>query len=184
MTWIQTLDNRKFDLLNPRAEDVDPDVICKVLARIPRFGGHTKAFYSVAQHSLLVESLCGPIGTDWRLAALLHDAHEVYSGFGDVCRPAKTLTGSLQVQIARVEALIDRCMGERFGFDYALFKSDQIRQADNVALATEARDLMGPPPEPWSVEERPSPVITVEPFDEQEAYRRFSARLYELWSAQ
>lgn len=87
MTWIQTWDGKAFDLLDPSAADVDPVTIAVCLSRMVRFNGHTKKPYTIAQHSCIVCDLVQPEGL--KLAALLHDAHECYSGFGDVCRPAK-----------------------------------------------------------------------------------------------
>jgi hypothetical protein len=43
----------------------------------------------------------------------------------------------------------DKAIAEHFGFDHALFDAPEIKHADNVMLATEARDLMGPVPAPW-----------------------------------
>lgn len=105
-TWIQTLGSNgkggKFDPTDPKPEDVDFAVIARVLARTPRFGGHTnQGVYSVAQHcvegarSLLrevnvLDRLQGQErGAQQRWAAatafLLHDAHEAY--IGDIATP-------------------------------------------------------------------------------------------------
>ncbi len=140
--WLQTLDNRKFDLLNPDSRDVSLEVIATVLSRIPRFGGHTKEFYSVAQHSVLVANL---VSYEMAPYGLLHDAHEVYSGFGDVCSPAKQLAQGIAV----VESRIQVAIAEQFGLSCKLFYTDEILDADIKALATEARDLLGRPPKPW-----------------------------------
>lgn len=86
MTWIQTLEGRDFDLLSPDYRHIDPNTLAVCLARTCRFKGHCREFYSVAQHSLLVESLM--VDDSLRLPALLHDAHEIYDGFGDIARPA------------------------------------------------------------------------------------------------
>lgn len=86
-TWLQTHSGIAFDLLEPRAEDVRLDDIALALSRINRFAGHTHmAGYNVAQHSYLVMDLmpqhCSP---HLKLAALLHDAHEAYTG--DITTP-------------------------------------------------------------------------------------------------
>lgn len=180
MTWIQTRNGRRFDILKPRAADIEPDVIAVCLSRLCRFGGHCKSFYSVAQHSLHVCDLVSD--PSLKLPALLHDAHECYWGFGDICRPAKLcLHRSEAIHLKDIQLAVDEAIGERFGFDSRLFECAKIKEADCVALATEQRDIMEPCEYQWDVPQ-PSPVLFIEPVDEQEAFRQFSARLYELWS--
>ena len=53
--------------------------IATAQSRICRYGGRGKYFYSDAQHSYLV-SLMVPQERDMILHALIHDAHEVYTG--------------------------------------------------------------------------------------------------------
>jgi hypothetical protein len=89
MTWIQTASGRAFDLLAPRAEDIDfASDIAGPLARTARFGGHVPGgAYSVAQHSV-IGARCiirDEWGRDLALHFLLHDAHEAY--LGDLTRP-------------------------------------------------------------------------------------------------
>lgn len=76
------------NLNEPAIEDISIMDIAHALANLCRFGGHTKEFYSVAQHCCLVSYLA-PAGL--RKAALLHDASEAY--LGDVVKPLKILLG-------------------------------------------------------------------------------------------
>lgn len=179
--WIQSLDGRKIDLHNPSADCIDPTTLATVLARMPRFGGHTRVFYSVAQHSVLVANLVQE--PELKLPALLHDAHEAYWGFGDITRPAKLISRRLSHVLQQQQRLFDWAIADRFGFDPKLFEAEQIHRADALALATEARDLMAPPPEPWDI---PAPLdgITVTPLVTYEAFELFSAKLRELWPSQ
>lgn len=91
MTWIQTASGRRFDLANPRAEDVDFETdVPDALARLARFTGHINAGpYSVAQHSVhCCDVVHGETGDPVAAAyALLHDAHEAY--IGDWSTPLK-----------------------------------------------------------------------------------------------
>ena len=57
MTWILTQSGQQFDLLRPTASMIKPVDIAHALSRLCRFNGHTRAHYSVAQHSLIVASL-------------------------------------------------------------------------------------------------------------------------------
>lgn len=86
--WLQVLGGKAFDLINPRAEDVDFETIATVLARIPRFAGHTEqGVYSVAQHCYEgARAILRDTGDRHAAAAfLLHDAHEAY--MGDIATP-------------------------------------------------------------------------------------------------
>lgn len=181
MTWIQTLNGRKFDLLNPDPACIDPVELATVLSRICRFGGHCREWYSVAQHSVLVCDLVSqPV---FSLPALLHDAHEAYWGFGDVCRPAKSLSHNTHSFLHNHQTAVDVAVAERFGFelDWELMHCNAVKLADNKALATEARDLMGEPPEPWVTLPPPDPRRIV-PLSSEAAKELFLTRLNELWS--
>lgn len=180
MSWIQTIEGNELNLAIPSSEAISPDTLCRILARTPRFGGHWKngiEWYSVAQHSLLVSSL---LPSDLQLAGLLHDAHEAFWGFGDVLRPAKHLQRDV-ADFFRLHAMKhDTVIARRFGVNVKLFHHEQVKQADNIMLATEKRDLMAPAPRPWEELPEASPVISIEPTGIDEAYRQFSARLHEL----
>lgn len=148
MSWIQTFDGKKFFPHAPDPQAINPRTIATVLSRTPRFGGHSKHFYSVAAHSMWVAER---VPNHLKLPALLHDAHEAYSGFGDVLSPVK-------LQFVRdIECGINLAIAARFGFSADLFDHPEIRQADMLALATEARDLMGPAPDLWDSLPEPHP---------------------------
>lgn len=181
MSWIQTYDNKAFELDNPKPGDIDPVTIAVALARKCRFGCHCKVWYSVGDHSLFVESLVQE--PELKLAALLHDAHEVYSGFGDVLRPAKMLDPYVSKFLSEHQQNIDVAIAERFNMDPVLFKAPQIKYADNVALATEARDVMGPIPKEW-VPLPPPHEVSIVPLSIDDAADLFLFRLNELVTCQ
>jgi hypothetical protein len=81
--YIVTFTGKKFWPLKPRIEDIDIIDIAHALSCQCRFTGHTRFFYSVAQHSLAVSRLC----TMHPLSGLLHDASEAY--LIDLCTPMK-----------------------------------------------------------------------------------------------
>lgn len=88
-----------FDYLDPDPALIDLETIGVVLGRMPRFGGHTTRLVTVAEHSLRVRRLArwiAMLGANQlesiervELHALLHDAHEVYTPWGDCLSPGK-----------------------------------------------------------------------------------------------
>src|SRR5690349_18842227 len=87
--WIATFTGKRWFLTDPDPADVDIDDIAHALSMICRFGGHTKQFYSVAEHSVRVANAmeiagCGALAC---LHGLIHDAPEAY--LGDIVRPLK-----------------------------------------------------------------------------------------------
>lgn len=78
--WQQTYTCRKFYPFRETGENVFLLDIAHALANLCRFNGHTKFFYSVGQHSVLVADLVYSWTKNKKLAlaALLHDASEAY----------------------------------------------------------------------------------------------------------
>jgi len=129
---IFTHSGLRFHPLDPRAQDIRIDDIGHALAHQCRFGGHTRQFYSVAQHSVLVSQLYRPEDALW---GLLHDASEAY--LQDVCRPLKD---SVEFRAYRAaESRLQRCIVQRFGL--APEQPTSVKAADDWMLAVEARDL-------------------------------------------
>lgn len=148
MTWIQTYSHRRFDLLNPRIEDVHIEDIAHALSHLCRFNGHTLAFYSVAQHSVLVAQICEEREPGTGLAGLMHDAAEAY--IGDVTRPLKQLLSAEFDLLVQIEARVAQVIAQAFGMSWPF--PAIVHQADEILLATEVRDLLpgGPrDPENW-----------------------------------
>ena len=107
--WLQTFTGKKIDLINPTREMVDIEDIAHSLSMICRYNGHCRDFYSVAEHSVMVEAMGSQILlrreaerysgrlsappkptseiVQQSLALLLHDAAEAY--IGDLTTPLK-----------------------------------------------------------------------------------------------
>ena len=137
MSFMTTVSGRVFDLEAPRADALCIEDIAHSLAHICRFGGHTRAHYSVAQHSVHVSQLVPP---ELALEGLLHDATEAY--VGDVISPIK-------VGLPLYRDLEDRvweAVAARFDLDPVLPLA--VKAADTIMLATEIRDLRPPPQDP------------------------------------
>lgn len=139
MSHIQTYTGKRFYPLNPMPEDVDILDIAHALSNLCRFNGHTRRFYSVAQHSMLVACI---VPEPLALAALLHDAAEAY--FADIVRPVKPHLFGLD----EIEQRIHAAIAERFGIPVVM--DARIKAADMVMLATERRDLLLPTDDEWS----------------------------------
>jgi hypothetical protein len=138
MNWILTHTGKSFHLFEPDADMIDPRDISHSLAHLCRFNGHTREFYSVAQHSCIVADL---VPEEHKLAALLHDAPEAY--LGDLTRPLKQRMHAYQTfEYAAWQRICER-------FDLPLFLPACIHQANMIALATERRDLMPTDPAIW-----------------------------------
>ncbi|MGI0021894.1 MAG: hypothetical protein ACRD9Q_03435 [Nitrososphaeraceae archaeon] len=139
--WMQTYSGKKFILTDPRPEDIDIVDIAMSLTRMCRFNAHCLKFYSVAEHSIFVQTLVTT--PHLKLPALLHDAHEAY--LGDIIRPIKGYIAGRGIDvISTLSKKLDDCIAKSFGFNSYLFDSKEIINADLVALATEKRDNMAP----------------------------------------
>jgi hypothetical protein len=175
MTWNQTFTGLAFDLKNPKPENVDIRDIAHHLAHQNRFYGATRVFYSVAQHSVHVSEL---VPEELRKPALGHDSPEAY--VGDWSRPLKVLLKELGAYetINGVYKSVAVAVGTKLGIDL-LNLPPEVRHADNVMLATEKRDLLGPPPQPWVPlpEPRPQPI---EPWSASYAEMMFMDRWLQI----
>lgn len=128
--WIQTSTGRRFYPGDPRAADVDIVDIAHALSQICRFNGHSRLFYSVAEHCVNVcEEVQDP---KLKLHALLHDAHEAY--IGDVTSPVKRLPEMRQYKL--LEQRLWAVIAERFGL--SLTWPPEVKRADLQLLADEA----------------------------------------------
>ena len=136
--WIETYTGRRFPILEPKPELVDIEDIAHALSMQCRFTGHTKKFYSVAEHCWNVSLLSKP---DY-LWGLLHDASEAY--LSDLSRPVKQLT-PLGPPYLEIEDKLMRAICIRF----ALTPNPEglmpvtVKRADNTMLMTEKEQLMG-----------------------------------------
>lgn len=178
--WMGMDSGRKFWPLDPRASEVSIKDIAHALSRICRFGGRCERFYSVAQHSVLVANLVKRAHPWLAMHALLHDAAEAY--LGDVIRPLKVslwvIRGGAIESFETTEARVHASILDAFELrDICDDERAVIKRADDKALATEARDLMGNPG--WPDLPMPDPAI-VEPVPPVAATEMFMKRFEQL----
>lgn len=144
--WQRMLSGRRLDLLDPTPVDIEIDDIAHGLAFVARWNGQTKGdfAYSVAEHSLLVETLFGRISPNapikWRLAALLHDAPEYV--IGDMISPVKAAVGS---GYGELDDRLTAAIHLRFGLPAKVPQQvkRQIKKADKISAWLEAVQIAG-----------------------------------------
>lgn len=99
MSYITTFTGKHFNPINPVPEDIDIRDIAHALSLICRANGHTRFFYSVAQHSISCykEAETRGLSNRIQLGCLLHDSSEAY--MSDITRPIKSLlTEYMQIE--------------------------------------------------------------------------------------
>lgn len=133
MGFVETSSGTKFYLHDPEFRFDD---IAHALAYNCRFNGHTKDFYSVAEHSLLVSAIVEYLGGNHQqiLEGLLHDATEAY--LTDIPAPFKQFLPDWKK--------LDYDLDQKFRTwaDLPSSKTGLVKQADWMALFIEAYHLL------------------------------------------
>lgn len=144
--WMQTYTGRKFHPFDPKPEEIVIEDIAHALASLCRFAGHTRIFYSVANHSVLVARHCP---ASLALAGLLHDAAEAY--LIDLPAPVKNDPSMSNYRLldVKLQSVIYKAFEVDVSRDLTGGMPREVALVDSRMLATEVRDLLGPPPEPW-----------------------------------
>lgn len=176
--WIQTYTGRMVWPLAPHADDIAIEDIAHALALKCRYGGHSREFFSVAQHSVMVSHMVPECDAIW---GLLHDAGEAY--LPDVVRPIKgacyVRCGESFLAFSEAEEDILIAVANKFELIYPM--PSTVLGADLCCLERERRQLMGEPPEPWETEKwwdgHTGPIAC---WSWQEAEKRFLERWKEL----
>jgi 5'-deoxynucleotidase YfbR-like HD superfamily hydrolase len=140
---ILTYTNKHIDPLDLKPEDIDIRDIAHALSNQCRFSGHVSEFYSVAQHSVIVSYA---VPSEWALDALIHDAVETY--LQDLVRPLK-LDPYFGKAYRGAENRAQKVIAEVFHTEWPM--PPCVKEADNRALVTEARDLMPSATKYWEL---------------------------------
>jgi hypothetical protein len=168
---ILTASGVSFNLLEPDISTVNIYDIAHGLSHLCRFTGHTKTFYSVAEHSLHCSYL---VEQEHALCALLHDATEAF--VGDVSTPLKSLLPDYRA----IEDHLWFALATRFHMPMELPAS--VKRADLTMLATEKRDLMPGTAEVWAQLAGVTPLTgSLTPMHPEVAKFKFLSRFLELW---
>ena len=140
---FNTVSGKLIRIAKPDVESIEIGDIAHALSHICRFGGHTKQFYSVAQHSVLVAGMIqmeqreiaaahGCNGVELVLEGLLHDASEAY--LGDVIKPLKVLLGA---SYSEIEKRFEDVIAARFELQHDAITKGIIKEYDARALELE-----------------------------------------------
>lgn len=139
--WIQTFTGRRFDVLEPTLDSIHLADIAHSLSMQCRFTGHTTAYFSVGEHSIVAAVMALELGFDAevQLACLLHDASEAY--LTDLSRPVKRHS-PVGAAYRPIEAKIQRLINTKYGLEPDAHDDPRVVEIDARMLATEYRQLM------------------------------------------
>jgi 5'-deoxynucleotidase YfbR-like HD superfamily hydrolase len=177
--YVQTVSGRWVNPFDPEPSQLDAGDIARALANQCRFGGHSRAFYSVAQHSVIVSEVVERRGGDAEdvFAALMHDATEAY--LGDMPHPLKHRS-ALGAAFRTAEEHLEQAIRDRFAIrpDVA-----EIKRVDRALLATERRAFSAEEWH-WPELEGVEPLdLALEAWSPDEAALAFTRRYAELEAA-
>lgn len=145
--WMRLRSGNRFYPLSPTPELIEIEDIAHALGNLCRFGGHTREFYSVAQHCVMCSLVTD---AESALAALLHDATEAY--LVDVPKPIKNLLPAY----INIEDSLATCIEEKFGLLPGALCSKAVKDVDARMLVTEAVKLLGlEDPAEWGYSQKP-----------------------------
>jgi len=138
--YFETYTGKYFYFSDPRAEMVCLPDIAHALAHQCRFNGHTKRFYSVAEHSVLVSHY---VPLHRAAEGLFHDAAEAY--YSDVPRPLKralwvakdpTTVGETRMhRFGDYESVLLKIIFDKFGLKWP--EPKEVKRIDNELLVAE-----------------------------------------------
>ena len=124
---IKTVTGKLLDVFNP-----DPDLICaedmsQGLSNECRFGGQTKTFHSVAEHSIWMAERAEPQD---KIACLFHDGSEGL-GLRDLPKPIKRYL----LEYQEIEFNLMKAIAMKFGFEYPV--NERVKELDRLSFEYE-----------------------------------------------
>lgn len=148
--WLQTYEGKQLRIPEFNSDAISLRETATVLSRICRFGGRTRVFYSVAEHSIRVAECVAMLGGTplEQFYALNHEGDEALLGFDPPSPLLKLLPDLRDLKRKAHTAYM-----KRYGLPVEM--PAIVKRADLILLATEKRDLMGPSPAEWTCGEEP-----------------------------
>lgn len=152
--WMITFTGKRFWPLDPRVGEVSFRDIGAALSMICRYGGHTRRFYSVAEHSTLLARYFLERHEGGRARfALVHDMAEAYTG--DIVRPLKKHWPTAQEIEHRVSSTIIAAVCRSPDMAWSLDDVIAVEEADRRILINEMRAF-------WTADQIEASGITFE----------------------
>lgn len=165
-----------FNFIDIDPNEIDIQDIAHSLSMQCRYTGHSKVFYSVAEHSVAVADLLLKEyrDEDLALAGLLHDAVEAY--ISDLASPLKQLLPEYKA----IEDALQEAIEHRFK---VTMTDPRIKMADIQMLSQEASQLLPSKGETWDWQYwggRPKlvePVVGLPPVLAKELFLKYYNKL-------
>lgn len=129
--YISTCKGNRFYIDDPV---FDIEESAHALGNICRYGGHSRRFYCVAEHSMLVATIMEQLGLGDPFEGLMHDNHEGY--LIDLPKPWKAAIRDYSPVELKLEAAC------RVSYGLTPVITPGCKTADLIALAIEARHLL------------------------------------------
>jgi len=129
---IKTFSGKYLDVFEPNPDLICIEDIAQGLANECRFGGQTKEFHSVAEHSIWMAERAKP---EDKLACLLHDGSEGL-GLKDLAKPIKKHMKEYQ----EIEKKLMKSIALKFGFEYPVNK--RVKDLDQASFIYEKENKM------------------------------------------
>lgn len=165
--WMETSTGRKFWPARPRIQDITVFDIAHALAMKCRYNGHSRKFYSVAEHCVLLSGYARylglPVETQYHL--LMHDANEAY--LPDVPRPIKHFFPDL----LKMEHQLDAMIREWAGLGPVV--PHVVKELDSRVIKDERAQVMGPSDNSWKTDALQALGIAIPAHGPSEAERMF-----------
>lgn len=166
-SWMETYTGRKFWPANPRAQDITIFDIAHALSLKCRYNGHSKSFYSVAEHSVALALYARvrelPVAT--QLELLMHDGAEAY--LPDVPRPIKHFFPEL----IEMERHLDGMIREFSGLAGPV--PPEVKEFDSRIIRDERPQVMPKTANDWMTDALDPLGIVIHGFMPSEAEFRF-----------
>jgi len=159
---IPTASGLLFDPLKPTPDGIRAVDVAHALANKCRYTGHTRVFYSVAEHSVRVSQYLreGGVCREGQLWGLLHDCGEAY--LPDIASPVKPHvwiripgTGT-DIPFEEAERNVLRAVAEALTVPWEGHDrwAATVKEADLAILSWEVRALLPPIPGYWREADR------------------------------
>jgi len=134
--WMHTYTGRKFYPLDPREDEINIIDIAHALSMNCRYNGHTKKFYSVAEHCVLMTDY---LPQELKLAGLLHDSAEAY--MSDLIHPIK----KNMPKFYEIENRLLNRIYQRYNIEIIEDEWDFVKQIDFDIAGDEKEQAMNNP---------------------------------------